>query len=644
VAFNFFSQNKKGQIVLTRNRFGMPDIKTVIGDSSPIDERISASNRDALSMAEAQNKDIENKKQSAIESANEFFKEQALNPDTNLNIREAKFTQPDPSVFQALEDVASYSRGRSGFDAPPPPPPAPKYTSIDVSAAEKDIDAYKRGKPGFDADGGGGFDGTGNGDGTGGDGTGNGGGGDVRWEYPYFFKDPDTGIIYRYTTDAYQQGGTKEKNWDVSERYFEDGKPGKDAFDNAVNNLVKNFLNLDLQSKISQTIIPTGYGLNDVLKYHTNEVWKKSMERDIHGQAIRDGGIYYSYGDKNIKNIRDDILAGNVSTDIILAKIADAIIYPGSPNRTSDYWKANEEGWNRHKNSINSVLEYFGSEADLEFDYTNRLSTDYLDINTYLDTVADWGPKGTQGVGPGGKEDIGVRNTETGNLMFEAGSYSSVPWEPIYTDFLKDTLGAGGSPAQFQFLREQGLASDPLLRTAYTNFLVQATEDDPWGGQVNPTDALGFPSEAKVGSRIFDTSKTTNDNAYNSFMQSYQPLDTNNAVNSVKDIINVLNRGKQWRADTNYSDTDLRDFRWIDRFGSGSQYGERNQQALAALPIIQNTPGVLRNETSNILNSIYNDWYTNPNKKEDENWLEFVEKNNFFGMVGEAEGKRPRGI
>ena len=621
----------------------MPDIKTVIGDSGPrIDERISASNRDALSMAEAQNKDIENKKQSAIESANEFFKEQALNPDTNLNIREAKFTHPDPSVFQALEDVASYSRNRSGFDAPPPP----KYTSIDVSTALDDIAAYGKGKSGFDADalgvgGGGSFDGTGGGGdgdgtgggGTGGDGTGNGGGGDVRWEYPYFFKDPDTGIIYRYTTDAYQQGLTKEKNWDVRERYFEDGKPGLDAFEKLVPRKVV--------GGSPGYVNPSVMGAS-LLKDHTNEVWKRSTAKDIHGQAIIDGGIYYSYGDKNIKDIRDDLLAGNVSPDIILKKIADAIIYPDSFTRTSDYWKADEEGWNKHKNSITSVLEYFGSFPDLQFNYTQFNTKYYLgDINTYLDTEADWGPMGTPGVGPGGKEEIGVRNT-TGNLMFEAGSYSSVPWEPIYTDFLKDTLGAGGSPAQFQFLREQGLASDPLLRTAYTNFLVQATEDDPWGGQVNPTDALGFPSEAKVGSRIFDTSKTTNDNPYNSFMQSYQPLDTNNAVNSVRDIINVLNRGKQWRADTNYSDTDLRDFRWIDRFGSGSQYGERNQKALAALPIIQNTPGVLRNETSNILNSIYNDWYTNPNKKEDENWLEFVEKNNFFGMVGEAaNGVKP---
>jgi hypothetical protein len=83
---------------------------------------------------------------------------------------------------------------------------------------------------------------------------------------------------------------------------------------------------------------------------------------------------------------------------------------------------------------------------------------------------------------------------------------------------------------------------------------------------------------------------------------------------------------------TTYSERDLRNFRWRDRFLYDSK-ADQNQQALAALPIMDDTPIALRDETSSILGRLHRRWSASPNRNTEESWLEYVDRNNYFGMI-----------
>ena len=83
---------------------------------------------------------------------------------------------------------------------------------------------------------------------------------------------------------------------------------------------------------------------------------------------------------------------------------------------------------------------------------------------------------------------------------------------------------------------------------------------------------------------------------------------------------------------TTYSERDLRNFRWRDRFLYDSK-ADQNQQALAALPIMDSSPLALRSETSSILQRLHDRWAASPNRNTEESWLEYVDRNNYFGMI-----------
>ena len=57
---------------------------------------------------------------------------------------------------------------------------------------------------------------------------------------------------------------------------------------------------------------------------------------------------------------------------------------------------------------------------------------------------------------------------------------------------------------------------------------------------------------------------------------------------------------------------------------------------------MQETPALLRSETSAILKRMHDRWQANPNKDPNEGWLEFVDRNNYFGMIGEID-RYPKG-
>ena len=106
-------------------------------------------------------------------------------------------------------------------------------------------------------------------------------------------------------------------------------------------------------------------------------------------------------------------------------------------------------------------------------------------------------------------------------------------------------------------------------------------------------------------------------------------------MNTIGEIITTMRTFKEdpdLSGNTKYSDEDLRNLRWRDRFRYSSN-ADQNQQALAALPILDNSPAVLRGETSSILQRLHTRWTADPNRDPDESWLEYVDRNNYFGML-----------
>ena len=237
------------------------------------------------------------------------------------------------------------------------------------------------------------------------------------------------------------------------------------------------------------------------------------------------------------------------------------------------------------------------------------------------------------------EETPALTNTD-GEQIFTSSSYSSVPWSPIYNDFLRKNFGGASNPYVYADARNKGLGNDPLQRTVYTQFLVQATEDDPHGGQLQGS---AIVNDSPTGGRSYSWSgMDQNSNVFASFLDTYKPLTGSALTNKIDEVITTLQVPDETWAEFDpakegtYSPEQLRDFRWRDRFGFGSR-ASQNQQALAALPIMQNTPAVLKSETSAILGRMHDRWMANPNKDANEGWLEFVARNNYFGMIGGNE-------
>ena len=238
------------------------------------------------------------------------------------------------------------------------------------------------------------------------------------------------------------------------------------------------------------------------------------------------------------------------------------------------------------------------------------------------------------------KEGFVPLTNRQNDQIFTASSYSSVPWNPIYKDFLNKNFGAG-NPI-LQYWNQQGLSNDPLQRSVYTQFLLQATEDDPWGGQLEGGPVIG----GQPGGRIYaGLDADPNSNAFNNFLEGYKPLEGKELQEKIQGVLQTLRVPEDdWidyesEKEETYTPEQLRDYRWRNRFGVSTQ-SSSNQEALAALPIMQQTPALLRNETATILKSLHDRWQANPGRNPNEGWLEFVVRNNYFGMIQEQERER----
>jgi hypothetical protein len=80
-----------------------------------------------------------------------------------------------------------------------------------------------------------------------------------------------------------------------------------------------------------------------------------------------------------------------------------------------------------------------------------------------------------------------------------------------------------------------------------------------------------------------------------------------------------------------YSAEEKKDYRLWDRY-KASPDAAKNQFKLSSLPIMQHTPMALREETARILDRLYQRWLADP-EREGDNYLEYVDKNNYFGMI-----------
>ena len=220
--------------------------------------------------------------------------------------------------------------------------------------------------------------------------------------------------------------------------------------------------------------------------------------------------------------------------------------------------------------------------------------------------------------------------TQTQNYL---GGYNQASWGSIYRDYIDRSLGAT-SPGAYQWASQQGLSGDALQRTAFTQFLLQGTEDDIWSGDITGGYAQeDITGETVARGEVFKLYDDPSENPYANFLQSYRPVMDDKLTNSIGDVINVMNTFEVvHESGTEYSDEELRNFRWRERFLYGSN-ADQNQEALAALPIIQSSPGVLRQETSNILKRLHDRWIADPNRNAKQSWLEFVHQNNYFGMI-----------
>ena len=117
------------------------------------------------------------------------------------------------------------------------------------------------------------------------------------------------------------------------------------------------------------------------------------------------------------------------------------------------------------------------------------------------------------------------------------------------------------------------------------------------------------------------------------------------AVNDITDVVSsyktVIQNGeeiptsdyydasKDWQQ---YTDSQRQALSWTTKFKTGDN-AEQYQKQLVALPIIQNTPNVRRGEIVQVLNKLYNNWQTQPNRPTDESWLEFARSKNYWGLA-----------
>ena len=227
------------------------------------------------------------------------------------------------------------------------------------------------------------------------------------------------------------------------------------------------------------------------------------------------------------------------------------------------------------------------------------------------------------------KENAGPYGIDKDGNIIPSASISNVGWSPMWKNHIRNMKIS--DPMAYSWMLQQGLSSDPLQRTAHSQFLLQGTEDNPWGSRLSGGGVNEFPTGKKFD---WSVDNDPNINPYQEFMNNYTPLIGTNLLDTIDDVIDVISKDtwKKHLVTGKYSDADLQHFRWRNSY-LDSPNSDMNQQALAALPIIQETPGALRKETAAILGNMHDIWEVDPNRPAGVGWLEYVDQNNYFGLL-----------
>ena len=245
------------------------------------------------------------------------------------------------------------------------------------------------------------------------------------------------------------------------------------------------------------------------------------------------------------------------------------------------------------------------------------------DPNNNPDENNNGSPLPTQGTGV---IDSGGRPVNQGGAQV---SYAQTPWAYIYGDFINQTVGLGGNPAIYQHMRSEGLSNDPLKRTIFTQFLLDGTY-----GDTNRQALYGIAPGTELPVDHVENYAIGEGNPYADYLKSYKAFTPGRTVGLIYDVIDALKNDRVWQSGAEFTPQQIREFRWEERFGT-SPNAIQNQQALAALPIMRATPALLQDETSRILNMLYQRWQADPDKDDNIGWLEHVYKNKFFGLAGD---------
>jgi len=200
--------------------------------------------------------------------------------------------------------------------------------------------------------------------------------------------------------------------------------------------------------------------------------------------------------------------------------------------------------------------------------------------------------------------------------------FEELGWGDTYRGFINTQMGID-SPGLYQHVIEQGLSKNPLLRTAQGQFLVQAdyeiTSPDTFMGDA---DGTGIALSDQEG------------NAYWDFLKDYSPLKGGNLIYNIDRVIGAMNSpaGVYANVTSESSKDAIRGVLWKQRYALDDN-AELNQQQLAALPILEHTSPVLKNEMASVLSTLYSNWQVQPNRRPDQSWLEYVREKKFFGLV-----------
>ena len=364
----------------------------------------------------------------------------------------------------------------------------------------------------------------------------------------------------------------------------------------------------EVASKLTRDVIQTE---SDVVR-EAMQRWASQFEQDVqeeiqkstvYQQSQTDDPVYertdMGSGDRSMvggEDLTGDQQSGMLDRQSIEELVRRSLVIDLDPEARIRYDSRDPQIYNNIEGLVRSGTDMI-LNSSTPFDDYNALRSKVaeMELRVERDELGPGGGLGPGGTGRGLGDPSGDQDTskeiqdieeswgsgQTGGGVGDPaslgrGSYSLAPWDSVYRTFLDANIG--GDPQAYKVASQKGIGGDPLQRTVYTQFLIQATEDDPWGGNIMG----GELPQGRVYSGLGGTDPLDPDvNPYAEFLSSFQPLSGDRLMNTIDEIITTMRTFKEepdLSGNTKYSDEDLRNLRWRDRFRY-SPNADQNQQA-----------------------------------------------------------------